>query len=147
MTPDVIPAGFAPLPPYGPFAEAVGPLFYQPQGMGARVGFQVEDKHRNRGQMVHGGMVCTLIDTAMAVALRTALGQVPGDPQRLVTTQMSVSFIGNASPGEWIEARIDVLKTGSRLAFLEGKVYAGERCIAQASGQFAILPPTAAPAS
>ncbi len=147
MTTPPPPPGFIPLPPYGPFAETVGPFLYEPQTVGSRVGFWVEEKHRNRNHMVHGGMVSTLIDTAMAVALRTALGQTPGNTQRLVTTQLSISFISNAGPGEWVEARFDVLKAGKRIAFLEGKVFAGERCIAQANGQFAILPPTAAPAS
>jgi uncharacterized protein (TIGR00369 family) len=134
------PPGFTELKPYGPFGDLVGPM-YELQGSGGTVlGLKVEEKHRNRRQSVHGGMICTMVDTALAYAARRVLdGKLGHADFTLVTTQLSVSFIGNAPPGQWIEARVKVLRAGRRMAFTSCTVQAGDEVIAQAAGQFMVL--------
>jgi len=138
---DTIPAGFEIMSPYGPFAELAGPIYRHAQSPCTVMGLLVEEKHRNRRAAVHGGMVCTLVDTAMAYAVRQTIeARTASNDFTLVTTQMSISFIGNVAPGCWIETHIDVLRTGKRLGFASCRVMSGEDCIAQATGQFMVLP-------
>lgn len=127
-----VPDGFELLEPFGPFSELIGPLYMKWTEEQCIVGMRVEEKHRNRFQAVHGGMICTLIDTATAWASK--LSRSPSI--RVVTTNLTVNFIGNAGPGEWVEARVKVLSSGRRVVFSECLVWCDDRVIAQASAQF-----------
>jgi uncharacterized protein (TIGR00369 family) len=141
-TMDRVPAGFEPMKPYGPFCELVGPIYEREGSDGTVLGLRVQDKHRNRMPSLHGGMICTLVDTAMAHAVRRALEARLGSGTEftLVTVQMSISFIGNAVPGQWVEAQVDVLRAGRRMGFTACNVSAGTGQIVQASAQFMVLP-------
>ena len=57
------PTGFAPMPPRGPFLEANGPFYHDG---GTRFGFVPETRHLNVLGFVHGGLLSTLMDSAMA---------------------------------------------------------------------------------
>lgn len=133
--PDVqqpVPAGFEPMDPYGPFHELVGPMYFQPVPGGVIVGLQVLEKHRNRGPMMHGGMLATLIDTACTWATFHSQEQgVPG-----VTTNLSINMIGSVMPGDWVQAHAEVVRTGRRAVFLTCSVSAGGRAVAEAVSQF-----------
>ena len=136
---DAVPAGFVTVPAYGPFGELVGPT-WQREGDGPTVlGFRVADKHVNRLGAIHGGMLCTLVDNALAFGLRRALEARPDCSLfTLVTTQLSVNFMGNARGGQWVEAHVEVLRAGRRMGFCMCNVLADGMRIVQASGQFAI---------
>lgn len=137
MQHDDVPAGFALLPPYGPFGELVGPT-WQREGDGPTVlGFRVAEKHGNRLGVIHGGMLCTLVDNALAFGLRRTLEARPDSGSFvLVTTQLSVNFMGNAQRGQWVEAQVEVLRAGRRMGFCTCNVLADGVRIVQASGQF-----------
>ena len=47
-------------------------------------------------------------------------------PRSFVTTSLSVDFAANARPGDWIEARMDVMRPGTRVAFINCFVYLGD---------------------
>jgi uncharacterized protein (TIGR00369 family) len=132
-----VPAGFVRLDSTSPFHELVGPLYEKRHGGTVTIGFVVAEKHKNRSGIVHGGMICTLADFAMGHAAHTATGT----PRRLVTTTLSVDFAGNAGPGDWIEARVDVMRPGRRVAFVNCFVFHGTARIARASATFQILGP------
>jgi uncharacterized protein (TIGR00369 family) len=134
-----VPPGFAKLDPTSPFHELVGPLYEKRDGGTVTIGFVVAEKHKNRSGIVHGGMICTLADFAMGHAAHLATGT----PRRLVTTTLSVDFAGNARPGDWIEARVDVMRPGRRVAFVNCFVHHGADRIARASATFQILEPEA----
>jgi uncharacterized protein (TIGR00369 family) len=132
-----IPPGFEILKPTSPFHELVGPLYEKRDGGTLVIGMLVAEKHRNRRGIVHGGMICTLADFAMGYAATTATGS----PRKVVTTNLSVDFAGNAGPGDWIEAHIDVMRPGNRVSFVNCFVYHGAARIARASATFLILRP------
>ena len=135
------PNGFAPVEPFGPFGVHVGPMFERTSDGDYVMGLRVQEMHRNRRQSVHGGMICTLVDTAMARGCRRAVeARLNGQDFFFVTTQMSVSFIGNAAPGQWVEAHVRVLRAGRRLAFADCTVRLDDTVIVQASGQFMVMP-------
>ena len=135
MSAGEIPQAFLPLERISPFNDLVGPLYMKRGQGGVTIGLRIADKHRNRREIVHGGMICTLADFAMGMACSLAR-----EPElKVVTTSLSVDFAGNARPGDWVEARVDVLRVGRRMAFANCQVWRDAERIAQASGAFLVL--------
>ena len=133
------PAGFV-LPPHpSHFRELIGPVYMRRMPgkplTALRFGLYVQPKHSNRSGNLHGGAVATLADIAMgygcAYSARPML--------RLVTVSLSVDYIGSADLGDWIEARIDVIRTGRRVAFAQCDVWNGRKRIARASASFLVV--------
>ena len=131
---DVIPEGFELMPAFGPFHEMVGPTWYRKSERGQVVGMRVREQHRNLGQMMHGGMVCMLADTAITWASKHS--RKPA--LKVLTTSLTVNFLGNAQPGDWVEAHVDVLRSGKRVVFSDCLIWANGQRIAQASAQFQV---------
>jgi uncharacterized protein (TIGR00369 family) len=130
-----IPAGFEPMPPLGRFHERSGPIYEKRVPGGLIAGLLIDARHENRGGSIHGGMLTTFIDSAFAYAVRWS--QDP--PIRGVTTSLAIEFIGSAGAGEWIEAHVDVVRSGKRLVFLNCFVWRGEERIARASATFQVV--------
>jgi len=114
MTTHQIPTGFEPIRPFGKFHELIGPLYGKLDGERVIVGLRVEDKHGNRGNNLHGGMMCALADSAMTYAC--------------------------AQPGDWLEAQVDVMRQGRRVIFLNTYILRGEERLARSSATFQLVP-------
>jgi acyl-coenzyme A thioesterase 13 len=110
-----IPEGFRTIELVSPFHELIGPLYERRDAKGLTIGFQVAEKHTNRRGIVHGGMICTLADFAMGYTASST----SDPPRKLVTTTLSMDFAGNAHPGDWVEARVDLYRPGKRVAFVD----------------------------
>ena len=67
-----IPAGFELMPPFGPSHEAIGPIYFKAGDKGWVIGMRVEQRHHNRGPMLHGGIMAFFIDTAFTHACKFA---------------------------------------------------------------------------
>lgn len=135
MSRGAVPPGFEQLGITSPFHALVGPLYEKRDDASHAIGFVVAEKHRNRRGIVHGGMICTLADFAMGHAASLATGV----PRKVVTVNLSIDFAGNGGVGDWIEAHVDVMQPGKRVAFVNCFVWRGSRRIARASGTFQIL--------
>lgn len=123
------------MPAFGPFHELVGPMYLKSRGDTFIVGLRVEEKHRNLGAMMHGGMICMLADTAITWASKHSR-----EPAlRVLTTNLSVSLIGNAVPGDWVEAHVDVVRSGRRIVFSNCFIWCDGKRIAQAAAQFQVM--------
>jgi uncharacterized protein (TIGR00369 family) len=76
--------------------------------------------------LVHGGLLCTLLDSAMGVAVQTTQPAGIG----YASVELKVSFLKPLPYGEGaeFEARGEALQVGRRIAFAEGHAYdaAGE---------------------
>jgi uncharacterized protein (TIGR00369 family) len=131
-----LPEGFTPMPVFGPFHEHLGPMYVKRVGTSHVVGMRVEDKHRNRGQMMHGGMICTLADTATHWAAKHAHEPI----LMLLTTALSVNLMGNAKPGEWVEAQAEVVRAGRTIVFTSCLITCAGRVVAHATAQFQVVP-------
>jgi uncharacterized protein (TIGR00369 family) len=81
------------------------------------IAFEAGPHHLNLQGLVHGGILTTLADTAMGLAVRTVLQ--PG--RRHVTVQLGVEFLSPGRPGK-IVARGRSVKIGSQLGFAEADV-------------------------
>lgn len=128
-----VPEGFELLDRGSPFLAMVGPLYCKRNDDGTPVfGLRVGPQHANVKGMAHGGMLMTMADTALAIAIAFA-----NDEKPMVTVNLSTDFVEAAHPGDWVEAHVDVQRIGSRLAFANCYLIVGERRILRASGVFA----------
>lgn len=130
-----IPTGYEPLFRTSPFLDLLGPFYYRKENEALIIGLYVEDKHTNARGAAHGGLLMTLSDIAIGYA--TAYSSDP--PLQMVTTGLSVDFAGAAKVGDWVEARVDVQKTGRRLAFANAFLHVGQERIVRASATFLVL--------
>lgn len=88
--------------------------------------------------MVHGGLVCTLLDTVIGCAVHTTL------PPRVAYTsiQLAVNYLRpvHADRGA-LTARGWVTKPGRRVAFAEGEIRDGDgKVVATGSGSCLVMP-------
>ena len=98
------------------------------------VAFEADSQHLNLQGLVHGGILATLADTAMGLAVRTVLE--PG--RRHVTVQLGIEFLSPGRPGR-ITARGRSVKIGTQLGFAEADVMnADGRLLARAHSTLSV---------
>ena len=96
--------------------------------------FEAGSQHLNLQGLVHGGILATLADTAMGLAVRTALE--PG--RRHVTVQLGIEFLSPGRTGT-IAARGRTVKIGTQLGFAEADVMnADGRLLARAHSTLSV---------
>ena len=78
----------------------------------------IEPRHINIGGIVHGGVYCSLLDTAMA---RSYIKSVSETGLPAVTLEMKVNFVGAASAGT-LRARGRIVAKTRRTVLVEGRV-------------------------
>ena len=132
-----VPEGFLPVETTGPFMATLGPLYYRAAEGGVIIALRIAEQHLNRRGIAHGGMLVTLADSAMGMNLARAR-----EPRLwTVTTSLSTEFIDAARRGDWVQAQVDILKLGRRLAYANCYLTIDARRILRASGVFAIVRP------
>ena len=57
----------------------------------------------------------------------------------MLTTQLCVNLIGNAPPGAWVEAQVDVVRAGRRVVFANCYIWSQGQRIAQATAQCQVI--------
>ncbi len=129
-----IPPEFRPLFRKSPVLDLIGPLYCRGEGVDLIIGLRVEAKHCNARGTVHGGILATLADVALGYTM--AFSSTP--PAELITANLTLDFAGTAKIGDWLEARIDVQKRGSRLAFANCYIAVNEQRIVRASAVFLV---------
>lgn len=97
----------------------------------------VRPRHLNIGGIVHGGVLCSLLDTAMARAFFMAGG---GENLTATTLEMKVNFLGKARE-ETLVARGRVVHRTRRTAYVEGSIRSsdGDRVIARATATMMVI--------
>ena len=130
-----IPAGFAPLRLSMGFLGAIGPLHGKWVDDRLVLGFRVEQRHCNPGQVAHGGMLATFADMLLPIASRlqskTEMGFLP-------TVSLACDFLAPAPLGAWVEGRADEIKTTRNLLFAQGIATADGEPVLRANGIFKI---------
>jgi uncharacterized protein (TIGR00369 family) len=98
------------------------------------IAFEAGSQHLNLQGLVHGGILATLADTAMGLAVRTVLE--PG--RRHVTVQLGIEFLSPGRPGRII-AQGRSVKIGTQLGFAEADVMNGDgRLLARAHSTLSV---------
>lgn len=100
----------------------------------ARLELDAGDEHLNPAGTVHGGVLATLVDSAMGLAVRSATGEddVPA------TSQLSVTYLSPGSTGRLL-VTADVRKQGKHLTICEADVEQDGETLVHAIATFAVL--------
>jgi acyl-CoA thioesterase len=83
-----------------------------------RVSIQVNERLMHPQQIVHGGVIFTLADTAMSMALISVIP--PGT--RFSTIEAKINFLAPVRTGE-LRAEASIVQQGRSIAVLEATVY------------------------
>jgi uncharacterized protein (TIGR00369 family) len=118
----------------GGFAERLGAEVTTADDGSARIGFDARDEHLNPAGTLHGGVLATLVDTAMGQAVRTTTGEgeVPA------TSQLTVTYLRPGRPGA-LTVTARVRTRGEHLTVCEADVEQEGRALAHAVATFALL--------
>ncbi|MGO2024468.1 MULTISPECIES: PaaI family thioesterase [Brevibacterium] len=101
-------------------------------------GCQPDESHYNPIGMVHGGLVCTLLDSVLGCAVHTTLPKGTG----YTSIEIKVNYLRPVSENSGpLIATGRVTKSGRRVAFAEGEVVDNKgKTVATASGSLLIFP-------
>jgi uncharacterized protein (TIGR00369 family) len=100
----------------------------------ARVRFEARPEHLNPAGTLHGGVLATLVDTAMGTAVRSTTddGEVPA------TSQLTVTYLRPGGPGP-LEVTAQVRTRGEHLTVCDADVEQDGRGLVHAVATFALL--------
>src|SRR5579862_3997319 len=118
---DNIPPGFAPLAIRMGFLESNGPLYLRWIDERVTLGFRVEERHCNPGNVCHGGMLATFADMVLPIAARL---QSKAEMGFLPTINLTCDFLAPAPLGSWVEGHLQAITTTRNLLFAQGSAAA-----------------------
>lgn len=118
----------------GGFAARLGAEVEEADVGSARIRFEAREEHLNPAGTLHGGVLATLVDTAMGTAVRSATGadDVPA------TSQLTVTYLRPGKPGP-LEVTARVRTKGEHLTVCEADVEQDGKAIGHAVATFALL--------
>jgi uncharacterized protein (TIGR00369 family) len=96
--------------------------------------FDARDEHLNQAGTLHGGVLATLVDTAMGMAVRSATD----DDDVPATSQLTVTYLRPGKPGP-LEVTARVRTRGEHLTVCEADVDQDGRTLVHAVATFALL--------
>jgi uncharacterized protein (TIGR00369 family) len=118
----------------GGFAGRLGVVVEEADDGTAQLTFEATDDHLNPAGTVHGGVLATLVDTAMGTAVRSTTG----DEDVPATSQLTVTYLRPGKPGRLaITARVRT--RGEHLTVCEADVEQDGRELVHAVATFALL--------
>ena len=127
--------GYEPIFRSSPFLDLLGPIYNKKTDEGLLIGLQVEKKHCNGRDLVHGGVFSSLAD----IALGYNAAFQGKDPVPMVTASLNIDYAGSAKLGDWIEISVDVQKVGKNMAFANSYFFVDSKRIARASAVFSVI--------
>ena len=90
----------------------------------ARIRMVPERRHRNLGDVVHGGTMMGFIDCSLFAAMRVL---ELGPSGYAVTLELQTHFIGAARMTEPLEAQVEITRETGRFLFMRGLVVQGDK--------------------
>ena len=131
-----IPEGFAPDPQKSPITDPWEPLYSKRTEKAVVLGLRVAKPHTNQQGLVHGGLIATLADNAMAYSCRQAMGSWAS---WMATISLAVDFVGPAQIGQWLTVESNLIKTGKTICFAQSLIKADNGVIARANATFRVV--------
>lgn len=102
----------------------------------ATLEFDADEGHLNPAGTVHGGVLATLVDTAMGLAARSTTD----DEEVPATSQLTVAYLTAGRPGRLV-VTAQVRKQGEHLLVCDADIEQDGRTVVHAVASFAILQP------
>ena len=132
------PPGFEVSRSRGPFTTRNGPVCRASAKGDLRSGIWVLERHCNSMGFMHGGMVSSFADGALAWAVWHATRKMS------VTLKLTTSFFGTIRPGDWLEAHPEVLSVDDGIVHVRADMLTqGDQLAARADATFRVLRRTA----
>ncbi len=118
----------------GGFIDLVG--IRSGEGADGRATLELDatDQHLNQAGTVHGGVLATLVDSAMGLAVRTATG----DDDVPATSQLTIAYLRPGKPGHLV-AHAQVRKQGEHLLVCDAEVEQDDQTLVHAVATFALV--------
>ncbi|NWA29476.1 PaaI family thioesterase [Pseudomonas gingeri] len=116
------------------FSEMLGCRLQRLETGVAEVALALEPHLRNRGNVMHGGAIFSLVDITMGLACSSS----HGFDQRSVTIECKINYMRAVSEGE-VLCVATVIHPGRRTLVVEAEVRQGDKLVAKAQGTFAVL--------
>lgn len=91
-------------------------------------GLQTNETHQNHIGIVHGGVLTSLLDQAIAIVAWNA-----ADRQPTITVQMDTRFLGAAKVGDFLQIRPKIRHATRSLMFVDAEITTENAMIASAS--------------
>lgn len=102
-----------------PFTAFIGASPEEVRAGYARLSLVVEQRHTNPHGVMHGGVVTSMMDSAVGIALGRLRRDARHRPH--ATIEMNVSFLSGARPGDHVVAEGKIIKVGRSVAFAEAE--------------------------
>ena len=126
-----VPDGFKISDRRAPFTIANGPFYEKIVDENKLIrAFRVEERHLNGIKLVHGGMLMTFADSALASSVIHQTGR------HCVTIKMNSEFLSPAREGDWVESDVVVVRSTRTIAFVRGDLKVGKKVIFKADAIF-----------
>ena len=117
----------------GGFAERLGARAEVADDGSALLRFSAREEHLNQAGTLHGGVMATLVDTAMGAAVRSTVNDdVPA------TSQLTVTYLRPGKPGN-LTVTARVRSRGEHLTVCDADVEQDGRSLVHAVATFALL--------
>lgn len=116
------------------FVDLIGPVWRRAADEGVQYGLLVAEKHGNRSRFAHGGVLATLLDTALGLTSSEAQ-----EGRRQATINLDVQFLAPVRVAEFLIAECRVVKATRSIMFLHGTLRVDDRICAVAQGTWKIL--------
>ncbi len=126
-----IPEGFVIVEGRAAFATRNGPYYEKILDDENLVrAFRPDERHLNGVNFVHGGMLMSFADSALARAISYRHNI------RCVTIKMNSEFIAPVRAGDWVEANMEVIRKTKSITFVRGVLRVGQRTVFKADALF-----------
>ena len=103
-----------------PFSAFIGARMEEMRDGYVRLSLVLQPHHTNPSGVMHGGVVTTMMDSALGAALGSLRGEeAKRNPH--ATIEMNASFLAAARPGDEIVVEARVLRLGKTIAFGEAE--------------------------
>ena len=122
-----------------PFVELIGGQMEEWGEGYARMSLVLEPHHTNPNGVMHGGVITTLMDEVLGVAIASLRGMEVTNAAPHSTVEMNASFLLGARPGDRIVVEGRVLRLGKSIAFGEAEARRDGELIAKGRMTFVIL--------
>ena len=131
------PPGFEVSSSRGPFTTRNGPVCRATAKGDLRSGIWVLERHCNSMGFMHGGMVSSFADGALAWAVWYETRKMS------VTLKLTTSFYGTIRPGNWLEAHPRVISADNGVVHVSVDMTVDTTLAARADATFRVLRRTA----
>lgn len=131
------PEGFVPFTFADGYMEHIGPILWQPGEDEVKLGFFAQDYHCNPIGIVHGGLMMSVMDTAIGINITRAAENASFAP----SISMTYDFVKPGQKGQWFESRVDWVQTGRKTGFASGFLIGPDGPVMRASGSCRLISP------